>query len=94
MTMDYPLLKMPSFNFWKSWSGTFKGLGYSDRGFLVTWLIWYVFEGQLPRTVIAYDKGEKVDEDNIKLIHAFKDIVTDIDKQMQRYQEYLNKKQL
>lgn len=92
--MDYPLLRMPSFNFWASWSGTFEGFGCYDRGTLITWIIWYVFDGPLPQVVIDYDDGEydKNDRQQIRLIRAFKFIVEDIDKQMQRYQEYLNNK--
>ena len=87
--MDYPSLRMPSFNFWESWSGIFKGLSYSDRGVLITWLIWYVFEGKLPRPFVEIDC--RVDG-NENLCAAFENIIPTIDKQMQRYQEYLNNK--
>lgn len=84
--MNNPAIKMPSFNFYSSFSGIFKGLSYSDRGMLITWIMWYVFEGSLPQRVI--DNNPK-DETNDRLVAAFENIVPTIDKQMQKYIEYL-----
>lgn len=74
--------KIPSFNFWSSWQAVFNSLSMYERGVLITWIMWYIFEDSVP--------SEKADE---KLLEIFYSLTPELDKQIDKYNDYLNRKQ-
>ena len=79
---DNNMVQLPQFNFYRSWSETFEVLKLWERGLLLSWLMWYAFDGLTPEE----------ENNDPKLLAIFHTMAKAIDKQMDKYVEYLNSK--
>lgn len=84
--MDDEEVSLPSFSFWQSFRPAFDNLSNYEKGFLITWMIWYAFDNVLPTGIIENR------DDEWKLLRVFRSIIPDLDRQKQKYVEYLEKK--
>ena len=80
-------ISMPSFNFWQSFRPAFDGLCLSEKGYLITWIMWYMFDNALPIGITRNHDKEW------KLLRTFRAMIPELDKQKQKYLEYLKAKQ-
>ena len=78
---------MPMFNFYNSYRAIFDGLCMSEKGYLITWMMWYMFENTLPVGIVENNEADW------RLLRIFKSMIPELDKQKQKYLEYLKTKQ-
>ena len=74
--------KVQCFTFCESWKNVFDGLSYWEGGILLSWIMNYAFDGEMPP-----------DDTERRYKAIFMSFVHELDRQREKYYEYLKNKE-